>query len=171
CQQKSTALYTSNEEVHYDRGHLVPANHFDHSQKALKQTNYITNIVPQAREMNRGAWLRTEEIIECYRDTFELVVVGGVLWGDNKADDYFLKSHGIATPDAFWKVIVRDGHDVIAWIIPNSAEAKRERLDTYIVSVADIENRIKQKIADVPRIHTDDRPEKSWPIPAGCSKK
>ena len=50
CQQTSTALYVY-QGVHYDRGHLVPANHFDHSLKALKQTNYITNILPMTLEV------------------------------------------------------------------------------------------------------------------------
>ncbi|HIG39559.1 MAG TPA: hypothetical protein EYQ14_03340, partial [Gammaproteobacteria bacterium] len=39
----------------YDRGHLVPANHLDYSKKAIKQSNYMTNILPQAANMNRGA--------------------------------------------------------------------------------------------------------------------
>ena len=67
----------------------------------------MANILPQAANMNRGAWYRTEKIIECYRDIDELLVLGGVIWGDNPNDDYFLASHGVATPDAFWKLILR----------------------------------------------------------------
>jgi endonuclease G len=37
----------------------------------------------------------------------ELLVLGSVIWRQNPVDDYFLKSHGIATPDAFWKVVIR----------------------------------------------------------------
>jgi endonuclease G, mitochondrial len=29
--------------------------------------------------MNRGAWLRTEEIVECYRNMDELLIIGGVI--------------------------------------------------------------------------------------------
>jgi endonuclease G len=61
-----------------------------------------------------------------------------VIWGDNPADDFFLSSHGIATPAAFWKVIIREGR-VIAWLIPNAAEATRQRLDNYLVTVASLE--------------------------------
>ena len=39
----------------------------------------MTNILPQAANMNRGAWLLTEEITECYRDIDELLVIGGVI--------------------------------------------------------------------------------------------
>jgi len=55
----------------------------------------MTNILPQALNMNRGAWLQTEEIIECYRDIDELLVIGGVIWGNNPADDFFIESHGV----------------------------------------------------------------------------
>lgn len=103
CQQTSAKAYDHD----YDRGHLVPANHLDASASAIKATNTMTNILPQAKNMNRGAWLLTEEIVECYRDIDELLVIGGVIWGNNPDDDYFVKSHGIRTPDAFWKVVIR----------------------------------------------------------------
>ena len=127
CQQTTTVPYAHG-DVPYDRGHLVPANHMDHSSKALKQSNYVTNILPQVAVMNRGAWLQTEEIIECYRDRGDLLVLGGVIWGNTPADDYFKKSHGVATPDAFWKVIVRWDGEVIAWIVANSTLATRQAL-------------------------------------------
>jgi len=119
CQQLSTKTYGKG----YDRGHLIPANHFDYSDEAVKSTNVMTNIVPQVASMNRGAWLATEEIIECYRDVADLTVMGGVIWGNNHADDYFEQSHGVETPDAFWKTIIKtdqDSEQVISWIIPNS---------------------------------------------------
>jgi len=79
--------------------------------------------------MNRGAWLLTEEIIECYRDIDELLVIGGVIWGSNPDDDYFVQSHGVKTPDAFWKVVVRgSGKDerTIAWIVPTRRTRPRK---------------------------------------------
>lgn len=165
CQQTSTRGYGN----HYDRGHQVPANHLDYSAVAIKQSNYMTNILPQAAAMNRGAWLLTEEITECYRDIDDLLVLGGVIWGDNSADDYFIDSHGVRTPDAFWKVIIRGKEDVIAWIVPNSSEAKRENLDDYLTSVAEIEKVTGEEIP----VTGDARTKKlrySWMLPIGCNK-
>ncbi len=122
CQQRSGKTY-KHSGVRYDRGHLVPANHFDHSKTAIAQTNFMTNILPQAANMNRGAWLLTEEIVECYRDIEPLKVIGGVIWGNDPSDDFWLNSHGVATPDAYWKVVIA-GERVIAWIVPNSPDAK-----------------------------------------------
>lgn len=168
CQQTSAKAYGHD----YDRGHLVPANHLDHSETAIKQSNAMTNILPQAANMNRGAWLLTEEIIECYRDIDELLVIGGVIWGNNPADDYFAQSHGVATPDAFWKVIIRGhGQDerAIAWIVPNSQEATKKNLDRYLVTVDEIERQTGEKIP-VADYAKHDKSSASWVLPRGCDK-
>jgi len=170
CQQYSGKSYKA-EGKRYDRGHLVPANHLDYSKTAIKASNTMTNILPQAANMNRGSWLLTEEITECYRDIDELLIIGGVIWGNNPDDD-FVKSHGVKTPDAFWKVIIRgigSNERVIAWIIPNSQDAKRKKLDEYLVTVADIESITGEQIP-VSDYVKHDKPAQSWIIPRGCNK-
>jgi endonuclease G len=122
--------------------------------------------------MNRGAWLATEEIVECYRDIDELLVLGGTIWGNNPSDDFFLKSHGVATPDAFWKVIVRGtGQDerAIGWIVPNTAEATRKNLDRYLVSIDEIERLTGEKMP-VGDYAKHEKPSQSWMTPIGCNK-
>lgn len=169
CQQTSSKTYGH----HYDRGHLVPANHFDGSEISITETNAMTNVLPQAANMNRGAWLKTEEIIECYRDIEDLTVIGGVIWGDDPSDDYFVESHDVKTPDAFWKVVIKnneqDPNSVIAWIVPNSQNAKRAALDSYLVAVDDIEN-ITKEIIPVNESMKHIKPSVSWAIPKGCNK-
>ena len=168
CQQTTANAYGHN----YDRGHLVPANHLDYSAAAIKATNNMTNILPQAANMNRGAWLETEEIVECYRDITELLVIGGVIWGNNPADDYFVKSHGVKTPDAYWKVVIRgsgQNEQAIAWIVPNSKEAIRKNVNQYLVTVHDIERITGEKIP-VAEYAKDSKPAASWTIPIGCNK-
>lgn len=165
CQQTSTKGYGHG----YDRGHQVPANHLDHSPVAIKQSNYMTNILPQVSQMNRGAWKLTEEIAECYRDIDELLVIGGVIWGDNPEDDYFVESHGVKTPDAFWKVIVRGDGRAIAWIVPNSKEATAKRLDDYLVTVDEIERLTGEKLPVTGDARTT-KPQGSWVVPIGCNR-
>jgi len=132
----------------------------------------MTNILPQAANMNRGAWLLTEEIIECYRELDELRIIGGVIWGNNPADDYFVQSHGIKTPDAYWKVIISgNGQDerAIAWLIPNSQLATQKRLDDYLISIARLESitGVKIPVANAVKPH---KPKRSWVMPKGCGK-
>jgi len=167
CQQTSTKTYKKKGQ-RYDRGHLVPANHLDYSKKAIKQSNYMTNILPQAANMNRGAWLLTEEITECYRDIDELLIIGGVIWGNNPDDDYYIQSHGVKTPDSFWKVIIRNER-VIAWIVPNSSKATRKQLDNYLVTVDKIESITGESIP-ISDYLKQDKPSSSWLIPRGCNK-
>jgi len=168
CQQISVKAYGKP----YDRGHLIPANHLDYSPTAIRQSNTMTNVLPQASNMNRGAWVQTEEITECYRDIDELLVIGGVIWGNNPDDDYFVETHGVKTPDAFWKVIIRGaGQDerAIAWIIPNSQDAKRNMLDQYLVTVDEIERLTGEElpVADYAKLA---KPSGSWVIPMGCDR-
>lgn len=172
CQQSSTRSHRNSREVPpHDRGHLVPANHVDHLADGIRLSNRMTNILPQASGMNRGAWLRTEEIIECYRDIEPLEVWGGVLWGFDASNDHFVESHGVRTPDYFWKVVVskRDPQRHIAWIVPNRSDATRGRLDSYLSPVADIEMFTGVKLP-LPEASKHNLPLVSWPLPAGCDK-
>lgn len=168
CQQFSSQAYGNG----YDRGHQVPANHLDDSVNAIHQSNYMANILPQTSQMNRGAWLLTEEIIECYRDIDDLLVLGGIIWGQDTNNDIFASSHGVRTPDYFYKVIVRGtGADerAIAWVVPNSTEATKRNLDHFLVSIDELEKLTGDQfpVADYAK---HDKPATSWLIPYGCNK-
>ena len=168
CQQKSAKAYGRG----FDRGHQVNANVLDGSSLGIMQSNYMTNILPQASQMNRGAWLRTEEIVECLRGVDELLVIGGVIWGNNPDDDYFLESHGVKTPDAFWKVVIRgtgEDEQAIAWIVPNATTATKANLDRYLVTIDEIE-RVTGEPIPVADYAKYDKPAASWVIPMGCDR-
>ncbi|WP_462151115.1 DNA/RNA non-specific endonuclease [Pseudoalteromonas xiamenensis] len=62
-----------------------------------------------------------------------------VIYGNNSSDDYFLHTHGITTPDAFWKIIIKNDGSHNAWLIPNSNDATKEKLATYITTISNIE--------------------------------
>jgi endonuclease G len=168
CQQASNKAYGQD----YDRGHMVPANHLDHSKLAITQSNYMTNILPQHKNMNRGAWLQTEVITECYRDIEPLTIIGGPIWGNNKENDLFIESHNVRTPDHFWKIIIRgdpENQKTIQWIIPNTKDATRKNLDSYMVST----NTLLETINDyLPLTHynRNDKLPTSWIIPMGCDR-
>lgn len=170
CQQATTASYRYATES-YDRGHLVPANHLDHLPDGIRQSNRMTNILPQASGMNRGAWLRTEEIIECHRDIEPLEVWGGVFWGFDGKNDHFIASHGVRTPDYFWKIVISAANPArhIAWIVPNRSDATRARLDEYLVPVADIEM-FTGLAFPLPAAMKHVVPVTSWALPANCDK-
>lgn len=197
CQQSTGNAYPKVGGVEFDRGHLVPANHFDHDPLSIRQTNYMTNILPQAAKMNRGAWLATEELIECYRDLEPLRVVGGAVYSTDPAKDprygarskeakrlaAFQASHDLqAYPTHFWKIVratsvhPEDFH-VIAWWMPNDPGAVRGKAKDYIVSVAQLEELLRANavhpetfkgLSTEAKAH---KPEGMWPLPTGCNKE
>ena len=155
----------------WDRGHLVPSNQMDQSDMAIRQAHYMSNIVPQAARFNQGIWVQTEEVSECYRDLAPVQVYGGVIH-DNPANDFFLESHGIRTPEAFWKTIVTTDAEgntrAISWYIPN--QAMLEPLDHYIRSIAELEALLG---TDSIGIEASDevkaqKPARTWPRPRDC---
>lgn len=173
CQQTSTDTYRrpDGSEQEYDRGHLVPTNILDHTPEGIAQSNFMTNVVPMARYMNHyGAWRHTEITEECYRDLDELLIFAGVIRGDDAGNDHFLDSHGIATPDRLWKLIIRGRDNVIAWLMPNTDEATADRIDEYLVSVRELEQRTGQSFPMVEEFRKDEVPQVSWQLPIGCDR-
>tara|TARA_B100002049_G_scaffold220280_1_gene188650 strand:+ start:20014 stop:20763 length:750 start_codon:yes stop_codon:yes gene_type:complete len=175
CQQSSTDSYKIpyrihaqlNKKISYDRGHLVPANHMDGNKVSIKQSNFMTNIVPMTRTVNRtGAWRQTEKLTECTRDIKDFDVHAGTIVGDDKRDDYFLESHGAPTPDYLWKVLF-DGEDIISWLIPNDHNATKEKLDSYRVSVEHIEEMSGLKIPLPSHLKKFER-QSEWAMPNNC---
>lgn len=180
CQQRNGNAYPKTEGVAFDRGHLVPANHLDGDALAIRQSNYMTNILPQAAFMNRGAWLQTEEIIECWRDHETLHILGGAIFDEtSKRHAWFQASHGVETPILFWKVVTakslfpKDNHR-IAWIVPNVETAKRATLDKFLVSIYKLEAVLARygqaQTFDIPDSEKQHTPKVSWKLAKGCDK-
>ena len=172
AQQTSTASYAS-VVPGWDRGHLVTSNHMDYNADYILRANYMTNIVPQVASFNQGIWLDAENVAECYRDVAPLRVYGGVVYTDT-SNDYFLSSHGIATPDYFWKAILTtdpaSGNlKAIAWVIPN--QTGLGKLDSYLVSLDQLEQLVGAAMVgiDAPAALKASKPAATWALPAGCS--
>jgi len=65
----------------WSRGHMAPAGNNKHCQDSMKDTFYLTNVVPQDMDNNGGYWNRLEiwvrGLTESYQDVW---VVSGPLW-------------------------------------------------------------------------------------------
>lgn len=169
--QYTTASYAS-VATGWDRGHLVTSNHMDYSSTYIRRANYMSNIVPQASSFNQGIWVQAENVAECYRDLATVYVYGGVVYNDT-SNDYFLSSHGIRTPDYFWKTIITTDTSsgqtkAISWYIPNSATLGT--LDSYIVSINELEQRVGASNINISTTATVKaiKPSTTWATPSGC---
>ncbi|KAF0693031.1 Aste57867_15954 [Aphanomyces stellatus] len=172
CQQLTTKTYTA--QAGFDRGHLVASAHMTDSTDQRHQSHYITNVVPQVSSFNRGIWERGESIEACYRNLNRIYTWGGIVYTD-PSNDYFVESHGIKTPDFWWKVILtkddQTGADkIISWYIPNTDNLGP--LDDYIVSVREIEARVNDNLGPIPVPDSlkDVKAAASWPLPADCGR-
>ena len=139
----------------------------DNDRESIAASDVMTNIVPQAGVLNRtgGAWRKTEDLIECWREDGSHEVWIGVLWGSNEANDYFLESHGITTPDEFVKLVYsEEERKAIAWQLPNRP-IRASELSDGIVAPAAVEAVIGREL-DLPgvdktkRANPDDWPER-----------
>ena len=201
CQQFSTAAYPtycsdgtpysdscSGTKVSHDRGHQVPANNFDNDAVAIEETNYMVNIMPQAAQMNRGAWLKTEMMVECWRNEKPVSVVGGAVfledctdsscsvpeWGSVDRSEWFVHSHGVKNAAYYWKLIIRSDDEHIAFWMPNHESAKASAIDDYVVRVVDLEaNLAKWGAGETFTLEGDKNKVESavgpnWAEPLGC---
>lgn len=88
----------------YDRGHLVPAGDMKWSAKAMRESFYLSNIIPQKPKLNQGIWKKLEEQIRewAIEDSALLITAGPVLRNNLRR----LGKSRVAIPDTMYKVIV-----------------------------------------------------------------
>ncbi|MBR6894036.1 MAG: DNA/RNA non-specific endonuclease [Bacteroidaceae bacterium] len=125
----------------FDRGHMCPAADNQHSQKAMVECFYMTNMCPQRHALNSGAWNDLE--IQCRswaRNYGKVYICSGPIY-DKKPYQTIgnRRSCRIAVPDRFFKVVLMVGRQTkaIGFIYPNGAANKEMR--SYAVSVDKVE--------------------------------
>ncbi len=133
----------------YDRGHMTPSADRTASQTDNEATFFMTNIVPQAPNNNRGPWAELENYArELIRQGNELYIVSG---GDGELG--FIGAGRVRVPAATWKamLVLPAGDDdlsridantqMIAVRIPNDDALVPEGADwqEFQVSVDEIE--------------------------------
>lgn len=106
----------------YDRGHMAPAADMKWSQQAMTESFYMTNMCPQAKALNTGAWKKLEEKCRQWaqRDSAIVIVCGPVL---TDQIDKFIGENRVAVPKRFFKVILAPYANPprgIGFIMPNS---------------------------------------------------
>ena len=136
----------------YDKGHLAPKGSFKGSAFAY-QAQYLTNLVPQKRDLNRGPWRILEESARRFVLTGHSVkILSGPLYGDGKVSPLppWPSAQGRLeeVPSGYWKVLsVRQKGvlNVCSFIMPQSAPLKSS-LKKYIVKISEAEARSKLRL-------------------------
>lgn len=134
----------------YDRGHMVRSEERTRSKEDNDATFLMTNILPQRHDLNAGPWLRLEEYCQqlAQNDKKEMFITAGPIYGQSPP----VIGHGVAVPEAFFKIVVVLGRDqaasdvaantrVIAVIMPNVTGILDQPWGKYRASVGEIERR------------------------------
>lgn len=124
----------------YDRGHMVPAADMKWSEKAMRESFYMTNICPQNHNLNRGDWNDLEELARDWARKYGNIYIacGPIIRDENVTIG---NTHRIVVPSAFYKVFLRKNNSSwtsIGFVFAN--EAGNKPLMTYMTSVDGIEN-------------------------------
>ncbi|HTE45895.1 MAG TPA: DNA/RNA non-specific endonuclease [Gemmatimonadaceae bacterium] len=135
----------------YDRGHMCPSGDRTATKTANQQTFYLTNMVPQAGNNNRGPWERFETysrtLVSSGKELF--VTSGSVVTSGSKTI-----GAGVVVPDSTFKVVTVLDHTgqgaadvtastrVIAIVVPNDDSQVSMSADwhTFRVSARSIES-------------------------------
>lgn len=139
----------------FDRGHLCPSDDRDSTAEENKTTFILTNIVPQAPQLNRQSWLRLEDYCRnLVAQGNELYIIAGTAGKGGEGDNgkaTTIASGKLTVPAALWKVIIvlRVGPDdvnrinaqtrVIAVWMPNTNATGEGAWGSYRVSVDEVE--------------------------------
>lgn len=121
----------------YDRGHLAPAADFSVSADQMRESFFLSNIVPQVGEHNRGVWARLESHVRrLARAHGTVYVITGPVFDAQPARI----GNGVAVPRALWKVVIDPARNqAVGWLIPNQPGIAEDDWDRYRVPVRRIE--------------------------------
>jgi endonuclease G len=140
----------------YDRGHMAPSDDMAWDAHAMKESYYLSNMVPQNPSMNQVIWKMLEGKVRQWAiDRGELYVYTGPIYAGEEVD--VIGDNEVAVPTHIYKVIFDPQKvEAIAFIMPN------EPLDTsdilnYIVTIRNVEEQtglnflksLKKSVQDV----------------------
>lgn len=128
----------------YDRGHLAPAADMQWSSETMHESFLMSNMTPQAPQLNRGMWKELEENVRKWAQNFgEVTVVTGPVLEKPSAEYSSIGSNKVAVPEFFYKALLSKSNNgdtiMAAFIMPNK-KCEGEIWD-YAVSVDEIEER------------------------------
>jgi endonuclease G len=121
----------------FDRGHLSPGADNNHSDQAMSESFFLSNMVPQVPNHNRGIWKQLETAVRGWvKEGRDIYVVSGTIY----APGYQTIGAGrVGIPTHMWKVIVdRKNAKAIAFLFPNAPLPVKD-LPNYATNIFTIE--------------------------------
>ena len=124
----------------YDRGHLAASADFKWNRKALSESYFYSNIIPQHPQLNQGAWNKLEmQVREWAIENSELIVVTGPVLQSN-LPKLPQGSFKVSIPEYIYKIVLDyypPQYKAIAFLYPNKSVPYE--LEKHVVSIDSLE--------------------------------
>lgn len=120
----------------YDRGHMAPAGNFTHTAQAMSESFFLSNMVAQVPNNNRGIWkqLETWERFWVLKGGDFYIISGGIF-----DPGYKTIGKGVGVPTRLYKIIIdKNTKQVTAYLMPNSP-LPVEDLPKYQTTMTEVE--------------------------------
>lgn len=136
----------------YDRGHMAAAGNHKISQDDLDQTFTLSNISPQAPQLNQGIWERLESYVRFVtKRSKNLWVVSGPLYLPHNGKDGYqyvtyrvIGDTQVSVPTHYFKVFLAeksDGRFVLeAFLFPNHEIPSDKAIDDFRVRIPQLDS-------------------------------
>lgn len=121
----------------HDRGHMAPAGNNTQSAEIMSESFFLSNMVAQVANNNRGIWKQAETYERQWAltpNTDFYIISGGIFDAGHPKT-----GNGLGIPTRLYKIVYeKKSKKVTAWLMPNAALPVAD-LPKYQVTVPEIE--------------------------------
>jgi endonuclease G len=121
----------------HDRGHMSPAKNNTINTEIMSESFFLSNMVPQVANNNRGIWkqLEMQERQWATAPGTDFYIISGGIYDQGHAKT----GNGLGIPTRLYKIIIeKNSKKVMAYLMPNSALPVAD-LPKYQTTVAAVE--------------------------------
>lgn len=122
----------------HDRGHMSPAANNSQNDQIMSESFYLSNMLAQVANNNRGAWRLLEAAVRQWAaqpGTDFYVISGGIFDAGHP-----VTGNGLGIPTRLYKIVVeRNSRQVQAYLFPNAPISPATSWPQYQTTMAEIE--------------------------------
>ncbi|KAL5006469.1 hypothetical protein ScPMuIL_015275 [Solemya velum] len=150
-----TVMYTAHNSDYlgsgWSRGHMSPAGDNKHSQEAMRESFYLSNVVPQDLQNNGGFWNRLEMYCRDLTKTYQsIIIISGPLIlpqernGKQIVEYEVIGKSQVSVPTHLFKVVLAESDSMPTkplgvFIVPNKPIGFEHSLTEFQVELEELE--------------------------------
>lgn len=101
----------------YDRGHMAPAGNNTQSAEIMSESFFLSNMVPQVPNNNRGIWKQLETWERDWAKNGDFYIISGGIYDQG----HLIIGNGVGVPTRLYKIIHdKRTNQTMAYLMPNA---------------------------------------------------